>query len=249
MSTRKNSRRGWIVAFAAAYSLLGFVALAFSQSDSGESLIKDGVRKYLEARTVEGRSRHVLDAARVRPLMEARYEGVPLPAYDAIDVGDPVKLDKPGGYYRVTATVRARGETVPLPYFAAVRGGVAGIDWEASIGHNKVPLATFLVAAPKEPTAFRVKAKLATYYNHDFRGGDDLYYSITLREDQPPSRVHGYILKGSADGKRLYQLLQDGKERPITLELQLTGPGGAPLQRPGNGVMTITRLLSDSWLR
>jgi hypothetical protein len=71
---------------------------------------------------------------------------------------------------------------------------------------------------------------------------------VLLKQEEPLELAHGFIPKDSAEGKKLFELLRDGKRHEITLELQNVGPAGQPLERPDSHMVSIVRVVSASWV-
>jgi hypothetical protein len=209
---------------------------------------EDAVRRYLEAKTWQERATEVFDEEAVRPLMKARYDASGLPHCDSFTVQPAEKLPRSGDWYLVTADVRFGSENDRLRYL--VRGTPAGykIDWKASVGYNAPPLKSFVALGTPASGRFRLKAKLSSYYNYDFRSAQPTHVSVELSESDPYATVHGYARRDSDLGRHLTELLADGKEHDVTVEVERVGPYGGPIQGPTVGVVTITKLVSESWL-
>ncbi len=126
---------------------------------------------------------------------------------DEIEVGDYAVLDVPfdveGGIDLPTYVVRVSEERYV-------------VDWQATVGHNSLPLSTRLASPPTEASPLRVYASLSSYYNYDFGDAQDTHYSISI-EDEQGDFANAYVEKDSDTGRRLYEILSDGDYHRITI--------------------------------
>src|SRR5665647_446354 len=123
--------------------------------------------------------------------------------------------------------------------FVRIRGRSVLVEWEASVGLWSVPIKTYLALGSREPVLARVKAELATYYNFDFAGQEHRFQSVSLRTEDGPS-LHGYVERHSKVYAELMDILADGNEHAITLEiLKVTDQTDMPL---------IKKVLSRTWI-
>jgi hypothetical protein len=100
---------------------------------------------------------------------------------------------------------------------------------------SEMPLKTFLETRPAGPVLFQLKGKLSDYYNYAYRGTSDNYWSVGLVDGETFTTATGYVAKDSPDGKQLFELLKDGREHSLTLQLATTGPNGEHLGAEGSG--------------
>lgn len=111
-------------------------------------------------------------------------------------------------------------------YFLEKTDGNYKIRWKNLVGYNKIPWNTFKAQNPSSPRNFRVYAIFDDYYNYYFRDKEITHYSIQLRESQWDHNIdqvislHGYIRKNSEKGKRLFDILKDGRRHPITVKIK-----------------------------
>ena len=209
----------------------------------------DKIVKNYVAASREDKPRFLMDPERVRPLMETYVRTLRVSKPVSITTRFLGKRTDPVEWY----LVRATGQTtlgvqsdVDFP-FRRTAGGFK-IDWEALAGYNPTPLKVFMTERPGTASTFRVECELADYYNYAFSEAKDTHLSVNLRHSNPRISVHGYVSKDSPDGKQLLQLLRDGHRHNLTLELRHIGPDGNPINRAGSGVVSVTRLVSDSWV-
>jgi hypothetical protein len=181
--------------------------------------------------------------------MKAHYEGVGLYGIVSATAQVVERRIAPSEHLVVRGTAtddRGRRGTFNFP----VRPTPAGykIDWEAAVGHNPTALRTFIIQRPKGATRFRLQCELATHYHGEFFDCKDTHYSVLLKQEDPIELAHGFIAKNSAEGRKLFELLKDGRRHEVTLEFQNVGPYGQPLDRPTFKVVSITRVVSASWV-
>lgn len=113
------------------------------------------------------------------------------------------------------------------------------VEWEASVGLWSIPVKTYLALGSKISVLVRVKAELDTYYNFDFSGLQHRFQSIALHPLRGSS-LHGYVERGTQVHDELIDILSDGNEHAVTLEItQVTAHTNMPL---------INRVLSRTWI-
>lgn len=113
------------------------------------------------------------------------------------------------------------------------------IEWEASVGLWSIPIKTYLALGPNEPILARVKAELATYYNYDFKDQEHRFQSVSLRTEDGQS-LHGYVERHAEVYGELMNILSDGNEHAITLQLlKVISQADMPL---------IQNVLSRTWI-
>lgn len=123
--------------------------------------------------------------------------------------------------------------------FVRIRGRSVLVEWEASVGLWSVPIKTYLALGSREPVLARVKAELDTYYNFDFADQEHRFQSVSLGTEGGPS-LHGYVERHSKVYAELMDILADGNEHAITLEiLKATDRTDMPL---------IKKVLSRTWI-
>ena len=83
----------------------------------------------------------------------------------------------------------------------------------------------------------RVEAVLDNYYNYAFDNAERTHYSIRFGL----KGVSGYVRKDSRLGKRLFDILKDGEEHNLVLEIRF-------LPNSYGDVVLIDDLVSEDWL-
>jgi hypothetical protein len=188
---------------------------------------EETVERYLKASQWEQRLEFVRNVQQVRPLMERLYRDVKLPAaFVEIKKAENLKDN-----WVFVPVVFARGknafgvvvEDTRYYYLCRTEAGVK-IDWESSVIFSPMSWTEFKATHPQEPKKFRFLAKLAVVYPYQKRDPgklEDTYWSVNIiGVDVDGQRefvgLHGYVRKSTSDGAKLFNLLRDGKEHPVT---------------------------------
>lgn len=123
--------------------------------------------------------------------------------------------------------------------YVRIRDRSVLVEWEASVGYWSMPVKTYLALGSKIPVLARVKAELGTYYNYEFAGRESQFLSVSLSA-MSGSSLHGYVERGTSVYDELMQILSDGNEHKVTLEIiQAIDKTEMPL---------IKRVLSSTWI-
>jgi hypothetical protein len=93
-------------------------------------------------------------------------------------------------------------------------------------GHAALTLAAFKAQAPKEAKAVRARVKFE--YHLDDKG-ERFQAGLTSLHDDPPASVTLHADRKDDEGRRLYELLKGGEQRPMILELRAGGEWHAVL--------------------
>ena len=207
------------------------------------------VRGYLSTPSRLERLRFVLNPEVARPAMLSHYGGfstqIPTNGFEILTTEEPVPTRK--GWVTVQVALAERNllgaafRGVHSFYLKQTTDGFK-IDWERSIGFNRVSPQAFRATKPKAPVRFYCQARLSDYYNYQFSGWKESAWSVEL---DAVGRVigHGYARKDTALGQALFETLKDGKKHQLTVELQYPENADAP------SVFLIAKLVTvDSWL-
>lgn len=226
---------------------------------------EETVEGYLKASQWEQRLGFVRNAERVRPLMERRYRNVKLPA-PFVEIKKAENFKDNWVFVPVVFTrgKNAFGVEVEDSVLNCLQRTEAGfkIDWESSVIYNPMSWTEFKATHPRQPQKFRFLAKLDDSYPYQQRDRgklEDTYWSVDIiGVDAQGQRefvgFNGYVRKSSSDGAKLFDLLRDGKEHPVTclVRVPMSGNGAAEdeylfydtqLRR-----VMIDKLVSDSWI-
>ena len=101
---------------------------------------------------------------------------------------------------------------------------------------------TYKANLSTQPTEFRVKASIGSYHFSNYRDAKDTHWNVEINDNQG-NRISGcYIGKSSIEGKKLYEILKDGKTHSLILELKID----AAEDNFGN-IAIITKVVKDGW--
>lgn len=114
------------------------------------------------------------------------------------------------------------------------------IDWRSSVGYNPVSLPFFRTQRLKGTYLFRVWAKLTDYYNFDYNDTEQTHQSIELR-DPDGAAITGYIRRDAPTAAALLDVLKDGKEHGVMVELRY------PPESKDSSVVGIERFVAERW--
>jgi len=116
------------------------------------------------------------------------------------------------------------------------------IDWEASVGYNPISMKTFRANLSTQPTEFRVSATIGTYYNYNYRHAKNTHWNVSISDNDGNSISGCYISKSSAEGKRLYEILKDGKRHALILEIKIDAT-----ESDAGNIAIITKVIKEGW--
>ena len=194
------------------------------------------VRAYYEVRDWKDRLPLVIDAERLQPLMARRYREVNFPVANL----DQVTYSSIRKNSNLTL-VRIERPNKPIVYYYVLRiNGKLLIDWEASLGINEQTLIAFKSNFPKSEGQFRLIAQLDDYYNYEFRGAEQNFYSVSLIENGNSGRINGYISRRTDAGQRFFDLLKDGRYHNVIVKIQYSNTPEA------SSIVLITDM-SEGW--
>lgn len=126
-------------------------------------------------------------------------------------------------------------------YYVKKVNGNYLIHWEASVGFNDVSLAAYMSNRSSSPVELKVTAQLGEAYSYNYRDKEAQYLCVEMRDLN--NFVYGYVLRSSALGKKLIELLADGNKHRIIV--QITSDRSDDESGYTN---TINKLISESWL-
>ena len=196
------------------------------------------VRAYMLSESVKEQSVFVLDPKTAIPRMEERYVSKnPSKKIKAISRTDGEEDPKPGKYGTYKAEyVDHRGREGSSIFYVKNTGDTLKIDWENSHGWNDIPWDTYWTIRPTQPIMFRIRAQLTNRYDYGFEDAEKTHHSIFLQI------LYGYVEKKSALGKRLSDILKDGKLHNVTLKLRYLP------NAPSGSSVIIDDLVTEGWL-
>uniref|UniRef100_UPI00404B1833 hypothetical protein n=1 Tax=Flavobacterium sp. TaxID=239 RepID=UPI00404B1833 len=117
------------------------------------------------------------------------------------------------------------------------------IDWLATNGHNVKALNVFKANKDTKPTEFRVIASISDSYPYEYQKDFSKdYLSILLNDIDYTSAVYGIISRTDENAKKLYKLLQDGKEHQIIISIYYDSS-----KNYSNYYVAIDKMVNESW--
>ena len=226
---------------------------------------EETVKHYLKASQWEQRLEFVRNVEQVRPLMERRYKDVKLPAAFV----ETKKAENLKDNWVFVPVVFARGKNAfgvevedLRVYYLRRTESEFKIDWESSVIFNPMSWVEFKLTLPQQPQKFRFLAKLDEIYPYQRRDRgklEDTYWSVGIigvdgNRQREFVGLHGYVLKSTSDGAKLFSLLRDGKEHPVTCLVRVPMAGNGAVKDEHLFYDTqlrrvmIDKLVSDSWI-
>jgi hypothetical protein len=110
------------------------------------------------------------------------------------------------------------------------------IDWDATMGYNPISIKAFELGGNAQSSEFRVTAKFTNAY--PWEG----YYTLYLSDNN--SGIYGFISKSSVEGKKLYEILKDGNEQPLFLQIK---SDNSLIEDTTVGI--ITKVIAKGWAK
>jgi hypothetical protein len=126
-------------------------------------------------------------------------------------------------------------------YYVKKLKGLYKIDWLASTGFNPIPLNIFKSNSSANPSEFRIKATIGDYYNYGYLNLKDTYWNIKIQDGNRNMIIGCYINKSTADGKKIYDILKDGKAHDLIIEIKKD-----PKNDSGE-IAIISKVIKEGW--
>lgn len=188
----------------------------FNKDDSEPVKI---VKSYLLANTWEERVKYVLDPEKVKPLMEKRLRNVDLRKTEIHSVKPPKEIKD--NWLEIKAYLPdENNELYEYIYYLTKVKNEYKIDWLSSSGYNDETLANILLTQKHEPTKLRL-----TIVNEPFGSSSPLtlkpkenYLSLVIYDREVKT---AFVDKYTDDGKKILELLKDGKKHTVILVVRL----------------------------
>ncbi len=215
------------------------------------------VKSYLEAKHWEDRLAYVKYPEITKPMM-ARYYAQLASAFPQpyVEIQKPEKSDVPIGDWTQVMVILARGKnslgmTVTEATFYDIQRTTTGykIDWESSIPYNPMSAAEFKSNKSLTPVRFRAVAKLSDIYPFGRDSFRQQHWSVSfmLRQSYTKGSIEslgiGFIPRDSDDGKALYELLRNGGEYTVTVDVSFPN-------NPDNSIyFRIDKFVCPDWHR
>jgi hypothetical protein len=205
------------------------------------------VEKYLACKTWQERLLYVLDSTNVKALMEKHYSKA--------DLTNPPKIkdiqQNPKGFNtKLTDSILIMKGTFDteiyeqfIYYIVKTKEGLK-IDWLSSIGYNTFSLNVYQATKPTDVKIFRMNCKLSDYYNFGYINSSDQFYSIECitNDNESPSMIHGYVLKNSVDGIKIFDILKDGESHKMSLALKYDFRS-----EQSSDIVAIKKFMTEGW--
>lgn len=185
--------------------------------------IKDAVRQFYGAKSVDEMSGYVRHAKRVGPMMVDYYSKNPVMASEVVAFIDmnPITIGSNGGFW-VILTKLSSGVDGKL--VVEVNSPTdAKVDWETHVCAQPMDWERFVKERPAGYRAdFRVYVEREDFYNYEF-GDSEKYQAFKLTALNSYEAMHGYALRDGQAFRVIDELLtKNGNQKaPVILRLYL----------------------------
>lgn len=191
------------------------------------------VKQYWDAKHWEDRLAFVKFPETVKPLM-ARYYAQAASSFPQpyVEIQKPDKADVPIGEWTEVIVTQSRSKNSLGMMITEVRKYNVQhtptgykIDWESSVPYNSMTAAEFNSTKPTNPVRFRAVATLSDIYPFGDAAFRRRHWSVTLtlRQNATFSNMQylgvGFIERDSDNGKALYEVLRDGSDHAVTVDI------------------------------
>jgi hypothetical protein len=209
----------------------GLITNPQTEEDSIISIIQS----YYLCKKWEDRLAYVLKPDLVKPLMQSYYADYSLEP--RIIKKDNLLIQ--GANFKNNELFKVVGGDLVF-YFKKTTSGIK-MDWEGSVGYNSISMKAFKATLNTVPTAFRVHATIGNSYYFNYGDASSTHWNVQVDNDD--DRISGcYISKNSAEGKKLYEILKDGKKHKLILEIKIDSSS----DNSGNTAI-ITKVVKEGW--
>ncbi|MGL4514573.1 MAG: CHAT domain-containing protein [Lacipirellulaceae bacterium] len=199
-------------------------------------VIEDLLLSYLNA-SHEEKYRFTAEGDSIRDVMSRFYASIWNAPVDKVVVTANYHVTE--NHLRVRITRYAKGASDARNYYIRLGEGNPRVEWKASVGFWSVPPKTYLALGSATPVVARVRAALGNSYYGEFHDKGRTVQAIDLYSAED-HHFYGYVRRHMNEGKRLIELLSDGRERDVTLSIgKVCQDTECPL---------IYDVLSESWL-
>jgi len=198
------------------------------------------LKNFLDAENAKSRLQFCREPERVQPLMNSYYSkhnDGPISYRKFSMVGDN-ETGLLQGFYLLKISFN---DFSIRPVIISYENRKMLIDWESFIGYSEMSLDEFVDNKLKEPTMFRLHAKIDDYFNFQFNDKD--HRCLYLRNPKDTEAVYGYINRGSSADDHLSEIIESGKSiNFIIVNLQY------PDQLGGKNQVIINEIIASGWL-
>lgn len=206
----------------------GFVSSPMNVEDS----IVFVIQSYFSSKKWEDRLDYVLNPSIVKPLMNSYYTD----NFKSNTINKNI-ISIQGENHEINELFKV---IIDGDYILYLKKTVDGfkIDWEASTGQNPISMKIFIAQSNSKPAIFRVKAEIGDYYNFNYRDAKNTHWNITINDNHYNVISGCYVSKSSEEGEKIYQILKDGKQHHLILEIKMDNSGKNA---------TITKVIKEGW--
>lgn len=194
------------------------------------------IQSYFSSKKWEDRLAYVLNPGTVKPFMKSFYTD----NYRS-SAAKRNLIAIQGQDYKVNESFKVVIDRSTIIYCKKTSEGFK-IDWEATTGYNPISMKTFKAHSNSNTALFRVKAEIGNYYNYNYRNAGDTHWNVNIIDIDGNSISGCYISKVSEEGKKLYEILKDGKQHYLILEIKID----ASDNKSGN-IAIITKVIKEGW--
>lgn len=203
---------------------------------SKDDSIKYCVQQYLASKNWQKRLDFIVNPEENKSKLQARYGNSAIQnIINKNNINITQFTFKEKDYFNVNA-----GKN--FQYYVIKSNNNYKIDWEASIGYNKSSIKTLKATLSRIPTTFRVFAELDNFYTHNSKYKQNTHWNVKVY-NRNYDVILCYILKSSSSGKKIFDILKDGKKHKLIIELKLD-----TREDKSGGTGIITKLISESWI-
>lgn len=203
--------------------------------------LKDVVRAYYSAATVEELLKYVRHPERVEVLIRETYEASPLVARDVVEFQafDTVEIQKHSNFWLVASEL-SDGE-VETVIVEILEDQSAKVDWETATRYQPMEWKEFVEQGSKDfESDFRIFMETPTLPTEAFEGRDD-HMAVLLFDYEETKEVYGYVEVGTETHDNISSMLQSngGTAYPAILRLG---------KSEKTGQIVILKLVQPQWL-
>ena len=165
------------------------------------------IQSYYNSKKWEDRLAFVLNAETVKQHMKDYYSGQYLPAKV---LNENIAIQ--GSNFKLNESFLVQARTREGTIYVKKTADGFKIDWDATMGYNPISIKAFELGGNAQSSEFRVTAKFTNAY--PWEG----YYTLYLSDNN--SGIYSFISKSSVEGKKLFEILKDGNEQPLFLQIK-----------------------------
>ncbi|MES2981406.1 MAG: hypothetical protein V4727_03750 [Verrucomicrobiota bacterium] len=206
--------------------------------------IKDAVRQFYGAKSVDEMSKYVRETKRVRPMMLGFYSKNPIVASEVVTFVDmnPLTIGSRGGFW-VVLTKLSSGVDGKL--VVEVNSPTdAKVDWETHVCAQPMDWERFVKDRPAGYRGdFRVYVEREDFYNYEFADSEK-YQAFKLTALNSYEAIHGYALRDEQTFRVIDELLTQNKNQKVPVMLRLYLQEGLQSK---SGVL-IEEIVAPRWL-